>query len=260
MPLDLHSNFGYGTVTTAPSPATTGTTVVLGTATFADFPDPATTQYNAVFYPAGTIPLSSNAEIMRVVAKGTNGTINVTRQQESTSARTVIVGDQVHVGLTGKFIDDLTSGTQTLTNKTLTSPVIGTITNTDHIVLTPGTSKLVKVAVLRQNRTTDAYNNDSVVLTGYNYMAGEGNQPQVGVITTYGITFSAEPIVLVSYAGARGTSGTTYAGIPDSFGKQTAQSCLIGTTTFKTRIVDWSATNMGTGTNYFFTWTAIGVL
>lgn len=107
MAFDVHSNFGYATVTTAPSPAGSGTTLVLGTATFADFPDPGTIGYNVVVWPAGTIPLSSNSEILRVVTKGTNGTVEVTREQESTSARDITVGDQCGVAITKKVITDI---------------------------------------------------------------------------------------------------------------------------------------------------------
>lgn len=106
--MDAISNFGYGTVTTAPSPATSGTTMVIGTATFAQFPDPATSgEYNVVDWATGTIPLQSNAEILRVSSKGTNGTINFARTQESTSARTIVVGDQVMLAPTKKVFDDI---------------------------------------------------------------------------------------------------------------------------------------------------------
>lgn len=107
MSWDIHSNFGYGTVATAPDPAASGTTMVLGTATFADFPDPGTVGYNVVVWPSGTIPLSSNSEIIRVVTKGTNGTVDVTREQESTTARTITVGDQCGVAITKKVITDI---------------------------------------------------------------------------------------------------------------------------------------------------------
>lgn len=110
---DVHSNFGYATVTTAPSPAGSGTTLVLGTATFADFPDPGTIGYNVVVWPAVTIPLSSNSEILRVVTKGTNGTVEVTREQESTSARDITVGDQCGVAITKKVITDIETAVPT---------------------------------------------------------------------------------------------------------------------------------------------------
>lgn len=105
---DALSNFGYGTVSSAPSPGTSGTVVVLGTSTFDQFPSPATeSAYDCVVWPAGTIPLFSNAEIVRVVSKGSAGTINITRQQQSTSARDIQVGDQFALAVTRKTVDDV---------------------------------------------------------------------------------------------------------------------------------------------------------
>ena len=104
---DGHANFSYGTVTTAPSPGTSGTTVVIGTASFAQFPDPSTYPYNVTVWPSGTIPLASNAEISRVVAKGTNGTLNLTRAQESSTNRDIGVGDQLAITITKKTVTDI---------------------------------------------------------------------------------------------------------------------------------------------------------
>ena len=47
-----------------------------------------------MIWPAGAQPLSTNAEIVRVTARSTD-TLTITRAQESTSARTVVVGDQI---------------------------------------------------------------------------------------------------------------------------------------------------------------------
>jgi len=107
MAFDGHANFSYGTVTTAPSPGTSGTTVVIGTANFAQFPSPATYPYNVTIWPSGTIPLASNAEVARVVAKGTNGTLNLTRAQENSTNRGIIIGDQLAITITTKTITDI---------------------------------------------------------------------------------------------------------------------------------------------------------
>lgn len=107
MSYDAHPNFAYGTVVTAPSPATSGTTIVIGTSTFADFPDPSTNAYNVVIWPDGTLPLSSNAEIVRIVAKGTDGTLNIARYQENSGTRNILVGDQFAAAITGKPFTDL---------------------------------------------------------------------------------------------------------------------------------------------------------
>ena len=91
--LDPVANFADSTVATAPSPATSGTSVVLASA--ATFLDPATYgPYNVTVFPQFEQPSSTNSEIWRVTAKSTN-TLTITRVQEGSSARTVIIGDRV---------------------------------------------------------------------------------------------------------------------------------------------------------------------
>ncbi len=103
---DGKSNFGYGTVYTAPSPAASGTSLVLNSGQGALFPDPAIAQYNVTIWPISTQPTSTNAEIVRVTAKSTD-TLTITRTQESTSARTIVVGDQVALTITKKNVTDI---------------------------------------------------------------------------------------------------------------------------------------------------------
>ena len=135
MALDPVKNFAISRVATAPSPADSGTTLVVETGDGALFPDPSSSgAYNVVIYPNGEQPTSTNAEIVRVTAR-TSDTMTITREQESTSARTVAEGDIVMLAITAKMVSDLSTavtgvvtetGTQTLTNKTLTSPVLNT--------------------------------------------------------------------------------------------------------------------------------------
>jgi hypothetical protein len=111
---DYAKNFVYGVVTTAPSPATTGTTIKMSDADAAVFPDPATVgvgAYDVTVWPAGTKPLTANAEIVRITAKGASSggetVFTITRQQQSTSARTVVVGDQIAMTITAKTVADI---------------------------------------------------------------------------------------------------------------------------------------------------------
>jgi hypothetical protein len=62
--------------------------------------------FNAVIWPAGAQPLTTNAEIVRVTNRATD-TLTITRAQESTSARTVVVGDQIMAAWTAKFATDI---------------------------------------------------------------------------------------------------------------------------------------------------------
>lgn len=102
---DAHKNFAYSTVATAPSPASSGTSLVVQTGDGAKFP---TAPFNATVWPSGSQPLSSNAEIVRVTAIATD-TLTLTRAQESTSARSIIVGDQIAATITAKTITDIES-------------------------------------------------------------------------------------------------------------------------------------------------------
>lgn len=102
MTVDAHANFAVSTVATAPSPATSGTSLVVGSGHGARFP---ATPFNAVIYPAGSLPDPTNAEVVRVTNRSTD-TLTITRTQEGSSARTVVVGDQIVAAITKKTITD----------------------------------------------------------------------------------------------------------------------------------------------------------
>lgn len=104
MAFDIHKNFSISTVATAPSPATSGTSLVLATGEGALFPS--TYPYNVVVWPVGVKPLASNSEIVKVTNRSTD-TLTIVRQQESTSARTVVIGDQVALSMTAKLLTDI---------------------------------------------------------------------------------------------------------------------------------------------------------
>ena len=101
--VDAHPNFAYSTVATAPVPAASGTTLVVAAddgTKFAAFP------FNATVWPAGVQPTDANAEIVRITGR-TVDTLTITRSQESTSARTIVVGDQIAVTVTAKSLTDV---------------------------------------------------------------------------------------------------------------------------------------------------------
>ena len=103
MSFDSHTNFGYSTVATAPSPATSGTSLTVQAGDGAKFP---TAPFNATVWPAGVQPTSDVAEIVRVTAKSTD-TFTITRAQESTSAKSVTTGFQIAATVTAKVITDI---------------------------------------------------------------------------------------------------------------------------------------------------------
>lgn len=99
---DAHANFAYSTVAMAPSPANSGTSLTVQSGDGASFPTP---PFNATVWPAGANPRATNAEIVRVTAIATD-TLTITRTQEGTSARTVLVGDQIAATITAKTLTD----------------------------------------------------------------------------------------------------------------------------------------------------------
>lgn len=101
--MDAHKNFATSLVATAPSPATSGTSLVVTAGEGTLFP---ATPFNAVICPASANPTTTNAEIVRVTTISTD-TFTITRTQESTSARTVVVGDRIYAGVTAKTLTDV---------------------------------------------------------------------------------------------------------------------------------------------------------
>lgn len=99
---DAHANFATSLVATAPSPAASGTSLVVTAAQGALFP---AVPFNATIWPAATQPTTVNAEIVTVTAIATD-TLTIVRTQEGTSARTVVIGDQIAATITAKTLTD----------------------------------------------------------------------------------------------------------------------------------------------------------
>jgi len=112
MAFDTHKNFAYSTVATAPSPATSGTSLVVQSGDGAKFP---ATPFNAIVYPAGAQPLTTNSEIVRVTNISTD-TFTITRGATSGGGlngepnnqnRSIIIGDQIDAGVTARSVTDI---------------------------------------------------------------------------------------------------------------------------------------------------------
>lgn len=103
MAFDNHPIFGYALVATAPSPATSGTSLVV-TAGFGALLG--TPPLNMTIWPTGANPITSNAEIVRVTNISTD-TLTIVRAQEGSSARTILVGDQIAATMTPKTFTDI---------------------------------------------------------------------------------------------------------------------------------------------------------
>ena len=95
-------NFTITTVATAPSPATSGTSLVVATGTGSLF----ALNEPAIIFPTNNQPLVSNAEIV-MVTNISSDTLTITRGQEGTSARAIVAGDIIIQGITAKDWNDL---------------------------------------------------------------------------------------------------------------------------------------------------------
>lgn len=114
MSFDAHKNFAISIVTTAPNTATAGTSLVVNAGSGTLFP---AAPFNATIWPTGTTPTSGNAEIVRVTSKSTD-TFTITRAQENSTARTVIVGDNIAATVTAKMITDIESAATSAASST----------------------------------------------------------------------------------------------------------------------------------------------
>ena len=95
-------NFTISAVATAPSPATTGTSLVVTTGEGSRFAENET----AHVFPDGVQPVPENAEVILITDVSTD-TLTIVREQEDSSARTIVEGDIIMQGLTAGTWNDL---------------------------------------------------------------------------------------------------------------------------------------------------------
>lgn len=152
---DTHKNLSASTVATVPTPATSGTTLVLVDGS--TFPAPSS-PYNCLVWPASAIPTPSNSEIVRVTSLSTN-TCTITRAQEGSVARAITVGDNFALTITKKNITDIETAVNTLetltpdngicdgrlTLTTLTPVTTADVTGATNIFWTPYTGNRVSL-------------------------------------------------------------------------------------------------------------------
>lgn len=170
MSFDAHKNFSQSLVATAPSPALSGTSLVVTAGEGVLLP---AAPFNGVVCPAGDIPTVANAEIVRCTAKATD-TLTITRAQEGTAARTIVVGDQFIAGYTALTLTDIETaaiggGWELVTARTMTGQIQENFTNLS------GYSKLMILVKLVTKGTSGAFRFRVSVDNGANYLAASGD-------------------------------------------------------------------------------------
>jgi len=101
--MDALKNFAYSLVATAPSPATSGTSLVVTAGQGSYFP---ATPFDATIWPSGVQPTNTNAEIVRVTNVSTD-TFTITRAQYGTTAQSIAVGYQIAQTVDANLLNQL---------------------------------------------------------------------------------------------------------------------------------------------------------
>jgi hypothetical protein len=105
--LDPHLNLARSTVAVAPSPAASGTSLTVATGDGAKFPATSSLlKYNCLVWPNGADPTTANAELVRVTTRAAD-VFTITRAQESSAARSIVVGDQIALVMSAKVFTDI---------------------------------------------------------------------------------------------------------------------------------------------------------
>jgi hypothetical protein len=129
-------DFAWSLVATPPSPASSGTSLVVTAGQGSNFPS---VPFIATICPAGSLPTNANAEKVLVTVVSTD-TFTITRAYDTSSARTVIAGDQIFYGPFAKTLRDALDNSVCDGRLTLTSgtPVTTSdVTGATNIYFTP---------------------------------------------------------------------------------------------------------------------------
>ena len=119
MSFDAHSNFALTRIAVAPVPADSGT--ALGVDDASVFPAP---PFNVTVAPQNVLPTSANAEILRVTGIAGN-TLTVSRAQEGSTAKSIVIGWLIDATITKKTLTDIEAQALggTVTGVTGTAPI-----------------------------------------------------------------------------------------------------------------------------------------
>lgn len=177
MPFDNHKNFAKTTVATAPSPATTGLSLVVAAGEGANLP---TGTFNVVVWPDGDSPTIANAEVCR--ATRTVDTLAIVRQQEGSPARTIVVGDQVCAALTARSLTDIETSAGGGNWELIAARAMSSQTVEDFIGLS-GYSEILVMAKAVTKGTTGTLNVRVSTDNGSTFLAASGDYVNIAPST-----------------------------------------------------------------------------
>ena len=203
----MSANGAYSLVATAPSPASSGTTVTVTAGTGSRF-----FAGKAFVWPASTVPSKANLEVVTISSVSTD-TLTIVRAQESSAARTVVVGDQIAQGITAGMWDALSTTYAPLASPALTgTPTVPTAapgTNTTQA----GSTAFVAAAVALKAPLpsgTPTVGQVPVVTTASPLALDWGAVGGAGIKRTYG---AAGDMLVVTDATVSGSTVTSPSGL-----------------------------------------------
>lgn len=222
--VDIAANFAVGTIATAPSPATSGTTFSVQSGQGARFPDPGAGTYNLTVVPNGTTPdqYYATAEIVTVtVHNPATDAFTFTRSGEGTTARSIAVGWIVLFTPTAKFRDDVLTAIAAAGGGAGPDPNALSVTSYgavgDALPININISSGSPNATLSSGTIpSSGYSGKRVVIQG----AGSGGVP---LVTTISSRTDSTHIVLANNAGTTVSGASAYWGTDSSSGIASAR-------------------------------------
>lgn len=130
---DAHANLALATVAVAPSPSTSGTSLIIASGYAALFP---AVPFNATVWPSTANPTDANAEIVRVT-NITGDIFTIVRAQEGTTAKAIAAGYKIGNTVTAKVFTDIETAINNITAGSggITNISAGTLAITDSQVI-----------------------------------------------------------------------------------------------------------------------------
>lgn len=122
------SDLADTTVGSAPSPASSGTSLTVASSTGGWFPS--SFPFDVAIGPVSTVLNRSNTEIAKCTGR-TGDVLTITRAQYGTSARSIIAGDRIALVLTWTYVQALETAINALENSTLIYVVPSPYSNLD---------------------------------------------------------------------------------------------------------------------------------
>jgi hypothetical protein len=208
MSFDAHKNLAYSLVATAPSPAASGTSLTVTAGQGTRFP---AVPFNATVWAVSEIPVPTNAEIVRVTNIA-GDVLTITRAQEGTSARTIIVGDQIAATVTAKTFTDIETqfaGTNSaITGGSLTVNTSGISINLPAYLTTAMLSNAATISNIKVSAGAASANLSAITFSNSNGLAfGLNGSTITGSYTVPTVTAGSDTFGMSNLGNTSGTSG-----------------------------------------------------